>query len=112
MKPRPRLGLGLAESATDPVALGVPVLQVVPAPEDAPAPSPTQEASAPSKKAKKYDRASTRVGTRGVTVWLEPDGFRTLKMLSAERDKTVQDLMTEAVNLLFRKYDKARVLKS
>lgn len=109
MKPRPRLGLGLAESATDPVALGVPALPAAPAAEDVPAPE--APASAP-KKAKKYDRASTRVGTRGVTVWLEPDGFRALKMLSAEKDKTVQDLMTEAVNLLFRKYDKARVLKS
>lgn len=108
MKSRPRLGLGLAESATDSVALGVPALPATPAAEDEPA----AQAPAPSKKPKKYDRASTRVGTRGVTVWLEPDGFRTLKMLSAERDKTVQDLMTEAVNLLFRKYDKARVLKS
>jgi hypothetical protein len=111
MKARPRLGL--ARSATDPVALGVPVLDPVPDPApEAPVSSTAPEATAPSKKTKKYDRASTRVGARGVTVWLEPEAFRTLKMLSAERDKTVQDLMSEAVNLLFRKYDRPRVSKT
>lgn len=116
MKARPRLGLGLAQSATDPVALGVTVLDPVPAPApeapEVPAPSPAPETTAPSKKTKKYDRASTRVGARGVTVWLEPEAFRTLKMLGADRDKTVQDLMSEAVNLLFRKYDRPRVSKT
>lgn len=44
--------------------------------------------------------ASTRVGRRSLTVFVEPEMFRRLKQLALDEGRTVQDVMTEAVGLL------------
>ena len=44
----------------------------------------------------------SRIGKKGVTFYLEPDAIRQLRMISIDEDTTLQALMVEAANLLFR----------
>lgn len=59
-------------------------------------PANTENPSAPS------GRAPSRVGKKGVTVYLEPDVVKQLRGIGLNEDKTLQALMIEAVNMLFK----------
>lgn len=53
-------------------------------------------AAAPKGRAKKAPagpRGSARPGARGVTVWLEPETWLTLKMIGLKTGKTTQDIV-------------------
>jgi hypothetical protein len=50
-----------------------------------------------------------RVGKRFVGAHFDPEVARQLKMLAAEDDKTIQELLEDAVDLLFVKAGKARI---
>jgi hypothetical protein len=50
-----------------------------------------------------------RVGKRFVGAHFDPQVARQLKMLAAEDDKTIQELLEDAVDLLFVKAGKARI---
>ena len=50
-----------------------------------------------------------RVGKRFVGAHFDPQVARQLKMLAAEDDKTIQELLEDAVDLLFIKAGKARI---
>lgn len=41
-------------------------------------------------------RYPTRVGKRAVTVYLEPDDHRGLRIIAAQKDKTLHDVILQA----------------
>jgi len=53
--------------------------------------------------------APSRAGKRSVSGHFAPDVSRQLRILAAETDRTVQDLLEEALNDLFRKHDKSAI---
>lgn len=59
--------------------------------------------------AAKTKRATTREGARGVTVWVEPEVYRMIKLIGLDADMTTQDVMMEAINDLFLKKGKGRI---
>jgi hypothetical protein len=68
--------------------------------EDPPAkPAPTL---APAKAGARPDRQ----GRGALPFWTTTAAKKQLRLLAAEQDTTQQDLMTEALNLLFKKYGK------
>lgn len=54
-------------------------------------------------------RASTREGKRAIQVWLAPEAVLQMNYLALDEDTTVQALMEEAVEALFRAKGKARL---
>lgn len=58
--------------------------------------------AAPAKPVSRPDRA----GRTPMPFWTTAPAKKQLRLLAAEEDTTQQDLMTEALNLLFQKYDK------
>ena len=48
-------------------------------------------------------------GRRGQTLRLEPEAWRQLKMLAIEEGRTSHDLLIEAVNLLFDRYNRPTI---
>ena len=53
----------------------------------------------------------SRIGKKGVTFYLEPDAIRQLRLIGIDEDTTLQALMVEAANLLFRSRGKSEVAK-
>jgi hypothetical protein len=65
-----------------------------------------QSAARGDRKPTEAERNPGRVGRRQVAAFFAPEVGRALKVLAAERDSTVQALMAEALNDLFRKHGK------
>ncbi len=74
--------------------------------EEAPAVVPAAQIS----RAEKQQQAS-RIGKRAVTFYVSQDAFRQLGVFSAQSDITVQDLMQEALDLLFQSHGLHRIAK-
>ena len=53
--------------------------------------------------------APSRLGKRAIGGHFEPTVGRQLKLLAADQDRSVQDLLAEALNDLFRKYNKSAI---
>lgn len=51
----------------------------------------------------------SRRGKKALTGYFAPEVLRQLKVLAASEDKTVQSLMGEAINELFKKYGKPHI---
>ena len=51
-------------------------------------------------------KPASRIGMRQVTSSHAPEVLKQFNLLKIERDTTIQELMIEALNDLFRKYDK------
>jgi hypothetical protein len=49
--------------------------------------------------------APSRAGKKPITGFFEPEVSRQIKKVALDRDKTMQELLQEALNDLFRKYD-------
>lgn len=49
--------------------------------------------------------AATRAGKKRLTVVVEPDDHRRVKRLSADSDRSIEDLMREALNDLLAKHN-------
>jgi hypothetical protein len=49
--------------------------------------------------------APSRTGKKPVTGFFEPEVSRQIKKIALEQDRTMQQLLQEALNDLFRKYD-------
>jgi hypothetical protein len=49
--------------------------------------------------------APSRAGKKPITGFFEPEVSRQIKKVALEKDKTMQELLQEALNDLFRKYD-------
>jgi hypothetical protein len=56
-------------------------------------------------------RAPSRRGKKGVTFYLQPEVVRQLRSIGLEEDKTLQALMIEAANMLFKSRGKAEIAK-
>lgn len=54
-------------------------------------------------------RAPSRSGLRAVTCYVKPEAHKQLRMLGLEKGASVQDLMTEALNDLFRKHGRTLI---
>ena len=67
--------------------------------------------SSAAKSAGTSGRAPSRVGKKGVTFYLEPDAVKQLRSLGLDEDQTLQGLMIEAVNMLFKSRGKAETAK-
>ena len=52
---------------------------------------------------------SDRVGKSNVTGYFPNEVKKQLRMMAAEQDKTIQQLLAEALNGLFAKYEKAEI---
>lgn len=100
MTKRPSLFSGKADPVAEAPAAEAPQEQ----------PQPRAEA-APSRAAVSgsYQKAATREGKRAVTCYIEPEAFRQLKRLGADEDAQQQDLLVEAINLLFEKRGLSRI---
>ena len=46
---------------------------------------------------------------KSMTVWLEPETIKQFKILAAEQDVEIQELMAEAMNLAFAKHGKPQI---
>ena len=71
---------------------------VAPIVESAPAPAPDRA------EGKRY-HAATRAGMKRVTVVVEPEDHRRVKRLSADTDRSIEDLMREALADLLQKHN-------
>ena len=72
-----------------------------PPPEPAQAAPQMRRDSAPQSR-----QAQTRAGTRAVGGHFKPEVAHTLRVLAAEQDREHQELLAEALNMLFERYGK------
>ena len=75
---------------------------------NSPAAQTTQETPEPPEATnpRSYRTAQTRSDTRQIGGHFKPEAAQTLKVIAAEQDKDVQELLAEALNMLFGKYGK------
>lgn len=52
--------------------------------------------------------APSRRGKKAVTVYFEPETVRQLKMIGIEADKSIQEMMTEAVQTYLKRHGKPK----
>jgi len=50
-----------------------------------------------------------RRGKKALTAYFEPEVLKQLKLLAAAEDKTIQSLLAEAINELFKKYGRPHI---
>ena len=55
--------------------------------------------------------ARTRINSRQVSAHFAPEVVQTLRLIAAEQDREQQDLMAEALNMLFERYGKPALAK-
>lgn len=80
-----------------------------PAPAVAPQPAPVVAATpAPAAAAARH---STRVGKRGVQLWLSPEAYRQLRLIAAREDLQMQDCLAEAVDMFFQSRGEHRIAR-
>jgi hypothetical protein len=101
-RPRPRFNFNGPDQPPHPVAGENP--QPVQTPEVVPEELPAAAAA-------RSARAPSRAGKRAVTFYVPPEAFRQLAVLAATTDRSVQDLMTEATDLLFQRHGLARIAR-
>jgi hypothetical protein len=63
--------------------------------------------SMPAEEGRGYRRAKTRADTRQVSGHFKPEVARTLRLIAVEQDRDVQEILAEALNMLFTRYGKA-----
>lgn len=72
---------------------------------------PQQQAAAEPERAQaggaSYRTAQTRSDTRQVGGHFKPDVAQALKLIAVEQDKDVQEILAEALNMVFSRYGKA-----
>lgn len=72
-------------------------------------PSPLAQPYEPALSARVTNIAPSRLGKRSVGGHFTPEAARQLRILAAETDRTVQDLLAEALNDLFRKHNRSAI---
>ena len=83
----------------------------------APPEQPAQQPSLPANdrqaratehaEARSYRTAQTRNDTRQVSGHYKPDVAQTLRLIAVEHDRDVQEILAEALNMVFQRYGKA-----
>lgn len=108
----------LRNAVTDSVSTGrknepAPAIEAGAAPETAsPPPARRRAAKAAAAEPVQAKRPTTRQGARGITVWVEPEIYRMIKLVGLDADMTTQDVMMEAINDLLAKKGKGRIGKT
>jgi ribosomal protein S10 len=74
---------------------------VVQLPAPMPRPRPVTPVIKPDKP--KQNRATTRIGKRLVTAYVEPEALKQLQFISIEEEVTIQALLIEGLNAVFQK---------
>ncbi len=69
----------------------------------------TKKIEAPEGEGAKTVQPPSRRGKRAFTGYFAPEVLKQLKILAAAEDKTMQSLMTEAINELFKKYGRPHI---
>src|SRR5215469_1364226 len=54
-----------------------------------------------------YRTAQTRIDTRQVSGHFKPDVAQTLRLIAAEQGRDIQEILAEALNMVFARYGKA-----
>jgi hypothetical protein len=70
-------------------------------------PSPSAPPPEQADQPKRYRTAQTRTDTRQVSGHFKPEVARTLRLIAVEQDRDVQEILAEALNMLFTRYGKA-----
>lgn len=60
----------------------------------------------------KTPRSPSRIGKRAAVAWLEPEAVKQLGIMAIQEERTVQDLLAEAVDLLFANRGKNRLARA
>ncbi|MBV8890511.1 MAG: hypothetical protein JO266_00785 [Acidobacteria bacterium] len=55
----------------------------------------------------RYRTAQTRTDTRQVSGHFKPEVSQTLRLIAVEQDRDVQEILAEALNMVFQRYGKA-----
>lgn len=74
-----------------------------------PAPEPNTKAAAGQARAETGQRQANREGKVNVAAWMHADFKRSLRLVQSRRGGTIQNLLEEALNDLFAKYDVPQV---
>src|SRR5215211_5818011 len=108
-KPRPPMSFD--RSADPPQPIGATGAAPQSARENAPEISGSSQAPAKPGASEITSRQASRVGKRAVTFYVSPDAFRQLGVLSAQTDKSIQLIMTGALDWVFREHGQHRIAK-
>lgn len=74
-----------------------------------PAPEPGTKTTGGRSRAETGQRQANREGKVNVAAWMHTDFKRSLRLVQSRRGGTIQDLLEEALNDLFAKYDVPQV---
>jgi hypothetical protein len=72
-----------------------------------PAPQPSAPSLEKAQNGSSYRTAQTRTDTRQVGGHFKPEVAQTLRLIAVEQDKDVQEILAEALNMVFGRYGKA-----
>jgi hypothetical protein len=61
----------------------------------------------PEQSQRSYRTAQTRVETRQVSGHFKPNVAHTLRLIAAEQERDIQEILAEALNMVFARYGKA-----
>ncbi len=103
MSKRPNLAAALHDAGARPAQGQSPVAAL--ALVDPPAAAPQDVAPA----TKASSRPPSRTGQRAVTLYVKPEAHKQLRLMAVDAGSSVQDLMTEALNDLFRKHGRTLI---
>lgn len=109
MSKRPNLAAALHDAGARPAQAKAPVVPIA-APAAIAPPAPAAETRTLASA-----RAPSREGLRAVTTYVSPEAHAQLSMMAIERGQkekrkvSTQELMTEALNDLFRKHGKSQI---
>jgi hypothetical protein len=68
---------------------------------------PANDRQAPPPEPLRYRTAQTRSDTRQVSGHFKPEVAQTLRLIAVEQDRDVQEIIAEALNMVFQRYGKA-----
>jgi hypothetical protein len=68
--------------------------------------SPANDRHLPPPEPRRYRTAQTRSDTRQVSGHFKPEVSQTLRLIAVEEDRDVQEILAEALNMVFQRYGK------
>jgi hypothetical protein len=68
---------------------------------------PANDAPLLAPEPRRYRTAQTRNDTRQVSGHFKPEVSQTLRLIAVEQDRDVQEILAEALNMVFQRYGKA-----
>ena len=105
---RPKMTVSGASDQPKPVAVQDP--EISRSSQGAEVLAPSQYPGKPGASEVKH-RQQSRIGKRAVTFYVSPEAFRQLGVMSAQTDRSIQDLMQEALDWQFQQHDMHRIAR-